>query len=155
VSQHLTSQQISEYLAGQRIPATEEHLRGCPDCAAEVERATEPLKLFRASVCALGERQMGPTRFVAQGRPARAFGPLQWQLAMVAAALVIAAIPLVRHFQPAPRTTAPIAMAQVAGAQVSDEALLRQVETEISRSVPATMEPLEKLMSGDDNRRAE
>ncbi len=126
----------------------EEHLRGCPECTAEVESLTRPLGLFRASVVALGEQRMGPMRFVAPERVAR---PLRWRIAMAAAAaLAVAAIPVVRHFQPVPQITSPVMIAQV-----SDDVLLRQVEKEITRSVPATMEPLEKLMSGDDNRRAE
>lgn len=152
MNQHLTSREISQWIAGQKTPAMEEHFHACPDCAAEVERVAQPLKLFRASVCSLSEQQMGPARFVLPPERSRLLaGPLRWRIAMTAAAaLVIAAIPMARRLQPVSPTPAPAAMTAV-----SDEALLQQVKMDISQSVPSTMEPLEKLMSGDDNGRAE
>ena len=149
---HLTTQEIAEWIAGQKTAAMEEHLRGCEDCAATVERATEPLALFRTSVRALGDRQMGFARFVLPAeRPVHPANPFRWGLAMATAvALMVAAIPVARHFHLVSPAATPVVVPTV-----SDDALLQQVETEISRSVPSTLEPLAKLMSSDDNRKAE
>ena len=145
---HLSSHQIAQWIAGEKTPSMEGHLAGCLACAAEVERVAGPLALFRTSVRALAEQQMGPVRFVAPVESRwRLTVPLRWRITLAtAAAMAVAAIPVSRHFRPVEHPAVAIATPHV-----SDEALLRQVESEISRSVPATMEPLANLMSNNYN----
>jgi anti-sigma factor RsiW len=142
---HLTPQQIAEWITGDKIAEMDQHLRDCPECAAAVNRLAEPLALFRTTVRALSE-QMEPAPLVLPAeRPRRATIPLHWRLAMAtAAALMIAAIPIARHLRPVQQPAAPAPIAQI-----SDDALLRQVESDLSRSVPTPMEPLAKLMAED------
>jgi anti-sigma factor RsiW len=142
---HLTPQQIAEWITGDKIAEVDQHLRDCPECAAAVNRLAEPLALFRTTVRALGE-EMGPAPLVLPAElPRRASSPLHWRLAMAtAAAVTIAAIPIARHLRPVHEAPAPAPIAHI-----SDDALLRQVESDLSRSVPTPMEPLAKLMAED------
>jgi protein TonB len=61
MSQHLSSQQISECLIGARDESAEGHVRECPACRARIETLAGPLALFRASVHEWSERQMSNT----------------------------------------------------------------------------------------------
>jgi hypothetical protein len=52
MNQHLSEDQISHWIMGQRTAADEAHVRECAACRAEVERLRDDLALFRES----GER---------------------------------------------------------------------------------------------------
>jgi periplasmic protein TonB len=54
MSQHLTSQQILNCLAGTGDTYGEQHARQCPACSAEMESLRKPLEWFRASVHHVG-----------------------------------------------------------------------------------------------------
>ena len=49
MNEHLTSEQITEWLAGTPEPETARHARECPRCRAEVESLREALAQFRES----------------------------------------------------------------------------------------------------------
>ena len=143
MNSHFTSKQVSAWVAGQRTPAMEEHIRGCADCAAEVRRVVEPLNLFRECITAVSEQEMRTARFVPSEKQPVLAHPLGWRMALATAVLAMAAVMV--HFRPTPHAAVPVTAPTI---KISDEALLEQVQAETSRSVPETMEPLEKLMSG-------
>jgi protein TonB len=58
MSQHLSSQQISECLIGGGDESAEGHAGECPACRAEMEALAAPLALFRSSVHEWSARQM-------------------------------------------------------------------------------------------------
>jgi len=124
--------QVTQWLAGERTPEVRNHLESCRQCAAELAGIEAPLAGFRDSVRRWSARQMSPATIVS---PSAAFSG--WlRVAVAGAALaVIAAVGIHRHNL----ETAAIAR--------EDEALLEQVATDVSRSVPETLEPLAKLMS--------
>jgi len=124
--------QVNQWLAGERAPEVRNHLESCRQCAAELAGLEVPLAAFRDSVHRWSARQMTPATIVA---PRGAFSG--WlRIAVAGAALaVIAAVGVHRH------NLETAAMAR------EDEALLEQVATDVSRSVPETLEPLAKLMS--------
>ena len=140
MNRHLSLQQIDAWIIGERAAEVEGHLRSCRACADEVERVAGPLAMFGGAVRSWGQEQMGP---------ARPWGPVEnrnvvrawvWRVGLaVATLLLLIAAPVYRHRQ-ATREAA------------QDEILLRQVEREISQSVPAPMEPLAKLMPNDFSR---
>jgi len=145
VKEHLSSQEITGVIAGQGTPEVQEHLLSCHACAEQVRRATEPLKMFAGALRSLGE-EMSPSRpFVPDGRRvASAWRGRPARLVLAAAALMMmVAAPVYRHEE---------LKRQAALTAAQDEILLRQVESGISRSVPAPMEPLAKLMSNDVSR---
>ena len=141
--QHLSSQQISQWMIGERTPQQEQHVRECSECGAELARMEAALALFRGSVRHWSGRQvrvprpLAPTRRSC-GYPARPH-PMRWVL-VAAALLVLAGVPIYRNAQDRQR------QAEIAKA---DALLLEQVDAEVSRAVPRPMEPLAKLVSWD------
>lgn len=148
---HLSAQDISEWMIGNRPGSVEEHLGTCPECAAEVTRMSESIAMFGSAVREWSEQQARNIEIRMPARAPRHFwntGMFRWQVATASmAALLLAAIPVYRmnHREPVPIITT--------AAAVSDEVLMQNVETQISRSVPAPMEPLADLMTGDTTTR--
>ena len=136
MSGHLSSVEISEWLAGIRAPDAERHLAECAVCAAELERASAPFAQFGAATrawCAAETPlpRLGSVASVAHRR--RQFRMIRVALA-AAAALMAAALVYHQHQRA-------IEIAR------QDEALLEQVQVEVSRSAPEPMQPLEKLVA--------
>ncbi|MGD0670005.1 MAG: hypothetical protein ABSB23_20900 [Bryobacteraceae bacterium] len=136
MSGHLSSVEISEWLAGIRDPDAERHLAECAGCAAELERAREPLARFGAATrawCAAETPAPRPEPMASAVRRRRSLTAMR--IALAAAAALMVAAPVYQHHQHA------IEMAR------QDEVLLEQVQAEVSRSVPEPMQPLEKLVA--------
>jgi len=141
MNEHLSSEQISRWMIGERSAQDEEHARECPECAAKVARFESAITLFRQSVQDCGERYARPDIPLPAGvrRARRSFAARPSRWAPVAAALVLlAAIPIYTNSRERRR------QAEMARA---DAALLEQVDVQISRAVPAPMEPLVSLVS--------
>ena len=143
MSQHLSSQEVSRWMIGERTPQQEQHVGECCECGAELARMEAALGLFRGSVrhWSDGQSRAEPSA-IGSILPARgAARPLPLRWAPVAAALlVLAAVPVYRNVQDRQR------QAEIARA---DALLLEQVDAEVSRAVPRPMEPLVKLVSWD------
>jgi hypothetical protein len=136
MSGHLSSVEISEWLAGIRTSGAERHLAECAGCAAELERAGEPLALFGVATrawCAAEPPAPWPQPIELAVRRRGLFAGVR--VALAAAAVLLVAAPVYLQHQRA------IERAR------QDEALLEQVQTEISRSAPEPMQPLEKLVA--------
>jgi anti-sigma factor RsiW len=137
---HLSSEQLSEYMLGQLNPMVARHVENCPACRAELVQFREALGEFRGAVRAWSEDQavkyQANTALTipadgAEPRSWRASQQLAWAL-LIAAVCVIASFVLPRH-----------GGESAAG---SDAVLLNQVDAQVSRTVPASMEPLLKLV---------
>jgi hypothetical protein len=143
MSQHLSSQQISQWMIGERTPQEEQHARECPECGAELARLEAALALFRGSVRHWSDGQSGAeppgVGRIALARRRSRTQPIRWAL-VAAVLLVLAAVPVYRDVQDRQR------QAEVARA---DALLLEQVDAEVSRAVPRPMEPLVELVSWD------
>jgi hypothetical protein len=140
MKEHLSSEQISKWIAGDRNPDDEQHLRECAQCSTEVARMDELLTEFRSSVVSWIARHQGagvPNRWQPlERRHSYAGGTLRWKL--VAAALCTAiALPIGKYACDRQRE---------AEAHRADIQLWEQVNTQISRPVPAPLEPLMKLV---------
>jgi len=146
VSRHLSARDISECVIGNRSDTVEGHLNACSECAGEVARMSESIAMFGSAIREWSEQQEGNVEIKAPDPAPNHFwdmGMFRWQVATASmAALLLAAIPVHRmnHREPVPMTMT---------AAVSDDALLRDVETQISRSVPVSIEPLADLMTSD------
>jgi predicted anti-sigma-YlaC factor YlaD len=141
MNQHLSAEQIAQWMAGEHPAGAEQHLHQCPECSSEVARLQGTLALFRGAVTEWSEQQ-DASKVQAAWKVQRAshgFRPMRWALACVAL-LLLALIP-VYHNAAERQRKADIARA--------DAALLEQVDVEISRAVPSTMEPLLKLVAWD------
>ncbi len=137
MNEHLTSKQILKQMLGEGTADEARHVRFCEQCGAELARLESTLSQFRQSVrntSAAPVPAWNPYR-----TPARASRhPLR--LALVLAAMVVMAV------VPVYRSASERHRAAVAR---EDALLLERVDAQISRKVPAAMEPLMKLMSQD------
>lgn len=140
MNQHLSSEQIARWMAGERTPSDEQHAGQCEECGAELARLEAALGLFRGSVREWSEQESGaePQRVWRVERAPRVF-VLRWAV-MVAALLMLVWMPIYQGAKDKQRK------AELARA---DAALLEQVDAEISRAVPEPMEPLIKLVAWD------
>jgi hypothetical protein len=143
MSQHLSSREVSQWMAGERTPQQEQHVRQCPECGAELALMEAALALFRGSVrhWSDGQSRAAPPAIgsILAARLGSRIQPMRWAL-VAAALLVLAAVPIYRNVQVRQR------QAEIARA---DALLLEQVDAEVSRAVPRPMEPLAKLVSWD------
>jgi anti-sigma factor RsiW len=148
---HLTSDQLSDLLVSRtatetepaRLEAAEAHLHGCAACAAEFASLRESLALFQEASVAHADQE-----FARLKRPAYpvlpAHRPYSQTLFWVAASAILMAgiLPLEMRWQrPLATPTAAITEAS-AHTTESDEALLEDINRELSASVPAPMQAL-------------
>jgi hypothetical protein len=141
MNRHLSSEQFSWWMAGEHTAAEEQHTEECLACGAELARMEQALSLFRDSARDWAWQNGSEARDVWSAREAgHGFGvqALQWMAAALIVFLLVA-IPM----QMSKKNRQP-----EAGAAQIDTALLEQVDTEVSRAVPATMEPLATLVPG-------
>ena len=133
MNQHLSAQDISAWLAGDRTQEHDRHVRECAECQAALDGRVRSLARFSGALKDWSSQQFPPVRPIRERR--YGFGGLRLAAATLALA-VLAAIPVHLRHRAAERD------AEIAR---QDEALLQQVQTEVSRSVPEPMEPLTSL----------
>jgi hypothetical protein len=131
---HLTSEEVSACMLGQPSPMAAQHIVDCPACRAEVTNFGEALVEFRGSVRAWSEDQAN----AALAAPPVVHAPSWIASHQFAWALLIAIVCIVASFvhpwYRSDRTSS------------SDTVLLNQVDGQVSRTVPSSMEPLMKLV---------
>ncbi|MGA2214605.1 MAG: hypothetical protein ABSH31_15115 [Bryobacteraceae bacterium] len=132
--QHLDSEQLSECILGEPDSCIAQHLENCPACRAELGNFREALGEFRGAVRCWSESQARAALTI-QARPSESrswIAAHQLALALLLAAVCILASMLWRGGENAP---------------ASDAVLLNQVDAQVSRTVPRSMEPLTKLVA--------
>ncbi len=139
---HLTEHQISEALIGDVSEPSRRHLLNCEACRSQLSRFQNELALF-------GQAVRNWTEAVAEEpvrvKPART-ATRAWPLPRFAMAGLVTAMLLAGFAWVGTRPTRTIPSA---AAPVTDAALLSQVDLELARTVPASMEPLTKLVTVD------
>jgi hypothetical protein len=131
MNEHLTSRQISEFVAGLAGPAIGEHLHQCEACRSEVERFNETLGLFRQSVRQWSAEREQPHPAMRTHRKVT-LQHLGWTAALAACLIAGLAIPHDKGVKPAPALPT-----------MSDAELLVQVDRDLSEAVPPSMLPIE------------
>ena len=143
MSAHLSSEQISRWLAGNCTPDADQHLRECPQCVAETARLKRLLAEFRSSVIARSALEKGaeaPERWAPPEHRRRfTSGAPRWKLAAAALAIAIL-VPICKNSGERRRD---------AEAFQADVQLWEAVNAQVSRSVPMPLEPLMKLVAWD------
>jgi len=127
---HLSSEQMSDWILGERKPDVERHLEACSECHREIVGLQSGLLAFKHSVHEWAGQPAALQPAVARR------GNWGWA-AVTAAAMGIILLPLyldVRQDQH-----------NVAGAE--DSLLLDEVNTRLARTVPRSMEHLMELMN--------
>jgi hypothetical protein len=148
---HLTGEEFGELMTrpaetaeAESTPA-EAHVRVCEQCATELASLREAITLFREASSTYADEELRkmprweiPTRRVFTHR----LVPAYWVAA--AAMFLTALFPLqvLRRHNAQPQATAVVASNTPASTAQSDEALLDDVNSEISASVPTSMQAL-------------
>jgi anti-sigma factor RsiW len=131
MNSHLSLEEVYQWLSGERRDEVEEHFRECPACKAEMQQFQNALAGFRSSL------KQSPVPAISHPR-ARQTLP-RWILAAAALSL-LAATPMYWN-----------ARQQRAAEQArADELLLQRIDASLSRSGPASMEPLMQLISKEN-----
>ena len=136
---HLSPEQITRWMMGEYTAQDEEHVRDCWTCGAEVNRVETALWLFQRSAKDWSREHSPEFRKVWSAERARRGVrtlALRWALAGLTL-LVLVGIPVQTIREREQRE---------ARANQIDAVLLEQVDAEVSRAVPAPMEPLTRLV---------
>jgi len=134
MSGHLNAEQFSELVLGQANANAARHVRDCAACRRELADFREALGEFRSSVRAWSAEQADRALLAPASEPRLLRAPahqLGWALA-IAAMFVIASFVFSRH--------------GAERAAANDAALLNQVDSEVSQTVPSSLQPLMKLV---------
>jgi anti-sigma factor RsiW len=133
---HLSGEQISQWLMGERTPLLERHLAACDECRTELRQLENTLAQFRGAV----RDWSGPAVPPAWQLPASRAPWFSWpRLLLAAAALsILVALPVYWNSR---------AQERAAEAAQADALLLERVDSSISRAVPEPMEPLVSLVT--------
>ena len=146
---HLTEEEFGELMSApvrrevHALSAAEAHVEECEQCAAELAELRASLSLFRQATTDFANEQL--RHMPACSVPLRQPLLQPMYFAAAAAILLAALLPMqVLHHEAAPRQQAvtATATARAAHSVESDEALLDDVNNEISASVPAPLQAL-------------
>ena len=132
---HLSSEQLSECLLGQASPIVARHILDCPACRAELASFGEALGEFRGAVRAWSDERASAALAIPPNVPEPRFWSASHQLGwamLIAVACMIASYVMPRH--------------EAENSSTSDAVLLNQVDAQVSRTAPSSMEPLMKLV---------
>jgi hypothetical protein len=139
---HLSPDQLAAWLAGDQPADVKVHLERCSRCQAEIAGFEDAISNFRSGIHAIADRREAV--ILTQSRPRfalRAAPAWGWALAAACVA-VLAVVPFYKTGSPPPHAIQP---APVAVAELSDAALFEQMDAQLARSVPRSMEPLAAL----------
>jgi hypothetical protein len=141
MNNHLSEEQFAKCLAGQSTNEERQHLAVCRNCSSELDRCRESISLFSSALTDRVEARIA-LRPPLEIRPAKVADP-RWRWALVAAtALVLAVMPFVG-------IKIEIIQRQPLGTTQSEtdaDALMRTVQLQLSRTIPAPMEPVIALL---------
>jgi hypothetical protein len=136
MKEHLSSREISEWATGTRPREAENHLHKCAECREELTRLHGTLSDFRDSLRSWSAAEGVPPRLAWRPESPHRTHRVRWALVAMAM-MVLVAIPVYRARE----------QRRVVDTSAEDAVLLEQIDANVSRTVPATMEPLTRLVS--------
>jgi hypothetical protein len=135
VNNHLSEDQITEWVLGTSDESVLHHLETCEVCSGEAEELRTAICSFRDSIHATAQRDQGFWRdqqlALRERVSARDWYPLHWAWAVAMVIVLITAIFLAR----APHTL------QNNASEDADNALLQDVQGDLAREVPQSLSP--------------
>jgi anti-sigma factor RsiW len=154
---HLSAWEQEEYILNQgteqQSPQVLRHLAECVACRAEVARLEHGVGVFRSAAVEWSSQCLASRPQPLQAVPLRRLPipRIQWAFAAVVplVLLLLALLPLHLSHLSTRQTAHP--GVQISAAQISDDALLEQVDEQVSVAVPSSMESLTHLVSADNN----
>lgn len=151
---HLSAWEQEEYIlnqgAEQQDPQVLRHLAECGACRAEVARLEHGVAVFRSAAVDWSSHCLATRPRQLQSVPLKKIPiiAMRWGLA-VAVPVVLLLLALHLFHLSGPQITHPAV--QISAAQISDDALLEQVDEQVSVAVPSSMESLTHLVSADNS----
>jgi|GEM_PF-577765 hypothetical protein len=157
---HLTDEQLADWLAGEADNETRSHLENCPQCSAESIRLKNGISCYSIALWQQATRAQS-VRLAAHLAPRRALAlhRLRWAGAGVLAMLLAAQTAWMVKPRPTPPSFQPVAATPVntpppavqppvvkqAAVQMSDDELLEAVNNDLSREVPLALAPVSAI----------
>jgi hypothetical protein len=145
---HLTHEQLCDMVLARSphplssdFAALQHHLGSCPSCAAELASLRTSLTLFREASTSYSQKHL--TRLRADTiatLPKRLVQPIYWAAAAVLC--IAAALPITLHRQNPSAPSASTSATKPVTTSQSDEALLEEINQELSAPIPSPMQPL-------------
>ncbi len=152
--QHLTAKEISRWLVEGPEQSASEHAQNCWVCQTKLAEAQAPLTAFRGALVEWSEAQ-AVRPLPLQARVTGNEGHWGLRLWLPAASLALAVLLLVSYIKIPGlfhrHSNAQPSVATASTTTDSDEALLDQVDTEVSEAVPDAMAPLTDLVAWDSS----
>jgi predicted anti-sigma-YlaC factor YlaD len=148
---HLSSEEFDVALFSVPSAVAAEHLASCAECTGEFARLRAGFGHLRVATAALAAEDLHELDRIGM-KPRRAVSRFALpRFAMACAALAIAiGLPAALH----QRTSAPVAAAPTQSVpQISDEALLTTIQSDLNTSVPAPLLPLTSTTSTTENQK--
>jgi hypothetical protein len=152
---HMSTWDQEEFALGQRTPEMMAHVEQCADCRASVTQLEEGIALFRGTAMAWSEKCL-ETRLQHAPDPAAArtsaasyvtMPALQWALAAVLLLLALVPVGFLAFHRSAQVAKQDHSVPVTTAAPLSDDALLQEVDQQVSEAVPDSMESLTHLVS--------
>ncbi|HXP11732.1 MAG TPA: hypothetical protein VN828_24710 [Acidobacteriaceae bacterium] len=143
---HLSAWEQEEYILDERTPQMLRHLSECAECRAAVARLEDGLGVYRKAAVEWSAESLAarPQQLlIARKQPLLS---LRWAMAAIIP-LVLLLIALLPFRASSPR---PVQQAAQVRDDSRDDALLDQVDEQISAAVPSSMESLTHLVSTGD-----
>ena len=146
MSNHLSEEQLAKCFVEQSMVEERQHVAVCEECSAELDRFRESISSFSNALTDRVEARVA-LRPGFEIRPAT-IGDPRWRWALVAAtALVLAVIPFVGiKIDIIPRQT----LETTPQSDTDADALMRTVQLQLSRTIPAPMEPVIALLPTEE-----
>jgi anti-sigma factor RsiW len=153
---HLSAWEQEEYIlsqgAEQQDPQVLRHLAECAACRAEVARLEHGVAVFRSAAVDWSSHCLATRPQELRSVSLKRFSIISMRWGLAAAVpvvlLLLALLPLHLFHLTGPAIAHP---ATQISAQLSDDALLEQVDEQVSVAVPSSMESLTHLVSADHN----
>jgi predicted anti-sigma-YlaC factor YlaD len=141
---HLSPWEQEEYVIDRPTPQMLRHLNECAECRGAVEGLERGTALFRGAAVEWSAESLAkrPRQLLVAAGARHPATALRWALAAVLPLVLMVLVLLGLH--PTPRLVHPVSA--INGAS-SDDALLQQVDEQLSVAVPASMESLTHLVS--------
>jgi hypothetical protein len=139
MKEHLSEEQISRWIAGDRLPDTEQHLQECMQCASEVAQMKKALAAFHDCVIEWSSNRNdaeAPAWLIpSDGQPRTNHKPLLLKLAAAALSISLAFLMFQNYNKK-----------RAMRAYEADVKLLEEVNSHIAQPVPASLKPLVQLV---------
>ncbi len=138
---HLSEQQLSEWILGEAGTEAGQHLDACSTCRREAEQLKEALGAFREVIHTSAGTYRSPWRAPAPTERAgwAGFVTHRWAYAAALATILLVSVALLRFEH---RTARPAAEA------AAENQILMEVQNDVSETVPGALEPGELLLAG-------